>query len=330
MATAAHYSAEKVVIDGFDVLRLTDAARQTDVSIARTLGNNAYEMKVRGENILWTPHCLRQLNQKPVFFGNPFMAPWANRLDQDAFYANGKRYLLNPNLGNFPRDSNGLPIHGLLAHWPDWKLISLEADEVSARATCRLEFWKYPDLMAQFPFAHTIVTTHRLRDGVLEVDTLLENHSTEPMPVSLGYHPYFQVHDSPRDSWKVHLAEGNEMLLSEALIPTGENASLQLTDPSPLAGLQSVYVLSNLVRRADGCTEFWVEGGGARVAMTQGPKYHVCVFYAPSDEKYVCFEPMAATINALNPMPRGSRPELQSIPPGGTWRESFWIHHEQH
>jgi hypothetical protein len=34
---------------------------------------------------------------------------------------------------------------------------------------------------------------------------------------------------------------------------------------------------------------------------------------------------MAATINAMNPMQNGNRHELQSIRPGGTWRESLWI-----
>jgi aldose 1-epimerase len=47
--------------------------------------------------------------------------------------------------------------------------------------------------------------TYRLRDGILEVETKIENHSTEPMPVSIGYHPYFKLHDSPRNAWKVTL-----------------------------------------------------------------------------------------------------------------------------
>ncbi len=325
MSPIINYTATKMVIDGLDVLRLSDAACRTEVSIVPTFGNNAYEMKVKGQNVLWTPRRLRQLKQKPVFFGNPFMAPWANRLDQDAFHANGKRYVLNPNLDNFLRDHNGLPMHGLLAYWPEWELTLLEADGVSARATCRLEFWRYPDLMAQFPFAHTIVMTHRLRDGVLEVETLLENHATEPMPVALGYHPFFQIHDAPREAWKVHFPSGDEMLLSEGLIPTGGKRPLKLPDPTPLAGRPAMYVLTNLARRADGCAEFWVEGGHERVTMIQGPKYRTCVVYAPAGQNFICFEPMAATINAMNPMQNGNRHELQSIRPGGTWRESLWI-----
>ena len=37
--------------------------------------------------------------------------------------------------------------------------------------TSRLEFFRLPDYMAQFPFAHTIDMTYRLANGVLEVET---------------------------------------------------------------------------------------------------------------------------------------------------------------
>ena len=128
MASAAKYTAQKVVVDGFDVLRLADTARKTEISIAPTFGNNAYEFKVNGRNILWAPFTLKQLQVKPAFVGTPLMAPWANRLDGDAFQANGKRYLLNPGFGNVVRDDNGRPIHGLLVFSSQWKVHSLEAD----------------------------------------------------------------------------------------------------------------------------------------------------------------------------------------------------------
>ena len=36
-------------------------------------------------------------------------------------------------------------------------------------------------------------------------------------------------------------------------------------------------------------------------------------------------EPMAGIANALNLAQRGVYKELQSIAPGETWRESFWV-----
>ena len=43
------------------------------------------------------------------------------------------------------------------------------------------------------------------------------------------------------------------------------------------------------------------------------------------DRNFICFEPMAGITDAMNLSQKGLYKELQSIPPGGTWRESFWI-----
>ena len=59
--------------------------------------------------------------------------------------------------------------------------------------------------------------------------------------------------------------------------------------------------------------------------MTYGPKYPVAVVYAPPAREFICFEPMAAVTNAFNLAHAGVYGELQSIPPGGQWKESFWI-----
>jgi aldose 1-epimerase len=326
MTQAANYSARKTIVAGIEVVQLADAARRADVSIAPGIGNMAYEFKVRGRNVLWFPyHSPAELKEKPTLCGVPFLAPWANRLDAEAYWANGREYLLNSDLGNLRHDGNHKPIHGLLSFSPAWVLVAAGADEHSAYATSRLEFWKHPEMMAQFPFAHTITMTYRLSNGELEVETTLENHSTEAMPVAIGFHPYFHLDDAPRDEWKMHLAARDHLLLNNVLIPTGERKPVEFADPQPLRGLQVDDVFSNLVRGADGRAHFWVEGKQEKIAVVYGPKYAVAVVYAPAAREFICFEPMTAITNAFNLAHGGLYPELQSVPPGGTWKESFWI-----
>ena len=43
------------------------------------------------------------------------------------------------------------------------------------------------------------------------------------------------------------------------------------------------------------------------------------------DRNYICFEPMVGITDAMNLAQKGLYKELQSIPPGGTWQESFWV-----
>lgn len=321
MSLGANYSVKRGLVDGVEVVELSDAATRTEVTIVPSLGNLAYEMKVNGKNVFWTGKPLGELKAKPSQCGNPFLAPWANRLDQEAFHANGKKYLLNTGLGNVGRDGNGNPIHGLLTFSPLWKVVQEEANGDAARVTSRLEFWRYPDLMAQFPFAHTIEMTYRLAAGRLQVETVLQNHATEPMPVAIGFHPYFRLHDSPRDKWKVHLAAKEHLLLSRLLIPTGERKPAAFPDPVSLAGTQLDDVFTGLEPNA----EFWVQGEREKISVIYGPKYTVAVVYAPAGRDFICFEPMSAVTNAFNLAHAGIYKELQTVPPGGAWRESFWI-----
>jgi aldose 1-epimerase len=326
MSIAADYSAQKAVVDGIEVVRLAQAARHTEVAIVPSLGNLAYEFKVNGKNVLWLPYqTLAEMKAKPQFGGIPFLAPWANRLSEDAFFANGKKFRLNPDLGNIRRDQNQHPIHGLLTVSPDWQVIAVEADADSARVTSRLEFWKHPELMAQFPFAHSIEMTHVLRDGTLEVRTTLENLSSDPMPVGIGYHPYFQLHDAPRDQWKVHLAARDHLALSKMTIPTGERKPVEFPDIFPLAGVVLDDVFGGLVRDSSRRATFFVEGAREKISVIYGPKYTVAVVYAPAGRQFICFEPMSAVTDGFNLAHAGVYSELQSIPAGSVWRESFWI-----
>lgn len=320
------YSAQRATSEGVGIVRLSDAVSKAEVSIAPAIGNNSYEMKVNGKAVFWSPYSsVADFERKPTFLGNPFLAPWANRLDHEGFYANGKSYALNPKLNNFRYDPNHHPIHGLLSYSRDWQVVDAGADDSGAWVTSRLEFWRYPDLMAQFPFAHTIEMTYRLSGGVLEVRTTIENHSKEPMPLAIGFHPYFRIGDTKRDTWRVHVAAAEHVVLGPALIPTGERKPVSLPDPAPLASTQLDDVFTALRRGPDGRAEFWVESGSQRISVIYGPKYPVAVVYAPPGRDFICFEPMTAVTNAFNLAHEGKYPELPSIAPGAKWTESYWI-----
>ncbi len=326
IASGGEYSAEKTQVDGIEIVRLVDASHKTQVSIAPSIGNIAYEMKVNGKNLLWFPFSgLAEWKTKLTPCAIPFLGPWANRLDEDAYWANGRKYILNPGLDNLRRDQFGNSIHGVLYFSSAWTVVSVTADARSARAVSRLEFWKYPDMMAQFPFAHTITMTHRLADGVLEVELRIQNHSVSPMPVSVGFHPFFRMHDSPRAEWSVHLPARKQVLLNDRLLPTGELKKAEYSDPQPLAAKPLDDIMTDLERDSDGRTTFWAKGKREKISVTFGPKYLVGVAFTPPDKEAICLEPMTAVTNAFNLAQRGLYKDLQTIPPGREWIESFWI-----
>lgn len=327
ISNAANYTATKAAVDSTEVIRLTDAAHRMEVSIVPSIGNTAYEVKVNGQNIMWSPYTsLAEWKAKPVQIANPLLAPWANRIDQDAYWINGNKYLLNPELKNFRRDANGKPMHGLL-QYADWKVTRMDADSREAVVTSRLEFWRHPAWMAQFPFALNLEMTHRLKDGALEIETVVENLSTEPFPVSLGYHTYYRLFDAPRDEWQVHVAARQEMATDQFLIPTGELKPLVLPDPVRLKDAKFDSVFTGLARDPSGAATFWVQGKSQRITVAFGPKFPVAVLFAPDDpaRQFMCFEPMTGPTNMFNMIQAGLYKNPQMVAPGKVWRESYWI-----
>jgi aldose 1-epimerase len=277
-------------------------------------------MKVHGQNILYHPPDLSELG------GVPFLAPWADLLDEQAFWVNGKRYAFNMSLGNVRGER---PIHGLLTDSPLWQVTEVAADAHSAGVSSRLEFWKYPDLMAQWPFAHDYEMTYRLADGVLEVKTTITNLSTDPMPVAIGFHPYFQIPDIPRDEWVAHLGARIHVIADEHQIPTGEMRPLDIPNPLPLRGQTLDDGFTDLARDADGRAHFSIETSGKTVETLFGPQYRVATVYLPPSpeqtREFICFEPLAAIISGVNLVRRGKYSDLQTVAAGGAWTESFWI-----
>jgi aldose 1-epimerase len=324
-----NYTAQKTYHqDDVPIVRLSDAASGVEVSILPLLGNRAYQMKVRGKNILYYPpgdlaeHC-----KNPSLGGIPFLAPWADLLDEQAFWANGKRYAFNMNLGNVRGE---MPIHGLLTDSPSWQIIEVAADEHSAHVTSRLEFWKYPDLMAQWPFANEYEMTYRLADGVLEVKLALTNLSTDPMPVAVGFHPYYQIPDIPRDEWVVHFPAQMHVAADDRQIPTGEMWPLDIPNPLPLRGQTLDDGFTDLKRDVDGLAHFRIEARGKTVETLFGPKYPVATIYLPASgpgdtREFICIEPLSAIISGVNLVRQGKYSDLQVLPAGGKWMESFWI-----
>jgi len=310
-----------------DVVRLEDTATGTTVSILPTVGNIAFEMKVKGQNVLrWPFASVDDFKAKPSMSGIPFLGPWANRLDEQAFYANGKRYAFDMDLGNV---RGAIPIHGFLTTNNKWKVVEEKADGRASWVTSRLEFFREPAWIKQWPFAHTIDMTYRLQDGVLEVQTRITNMSGEPMPVAVGFHPYYQLTDARRDDWTISVAARTHWLLASNKVPTGQTEPIERLFPQPhattLRGFDLDDVFSDLDRDAQGRAPMSIAGKSQRLDIALGPNYRSVVVWSPKDSAFICIEPMAGITDALNLAQKGIYKELQTIPPGGVWQESFWI-----
>lgn len=309
-----------------DVVQLQDSRADIVVPVVTSL-SNAYQMVVKSQKVIRETFAdLDQFRARPGLNGVPLLAPFANRLDEQAFYANGRKYSFDMGLGNV---RGAIPIHGFLTGAKEWRLVEAKADTHAAWVTSTLDFYRNPQWMKQFPFAHTITMTYRLEDGALEVRTRIDNLSVEPMPVAIGFHPYFQLTDAPRDEWTVALDARVHWRLGPNLIPTGATQPIEQLFPNPraiaLKDLALDDVFGELARDKDGRAVMSIRGKAQQLDVALGPNYRAMVVYSPKTSNFVALEPMVGITDSMNLAHKGLYKDLQSIPPGGHWQESFWI-----
>ena len=379
-AAAQRYTAKQ---DG-DLIELADAAAQMNVSVVWNMCN-AWRIQVKGKDLVRTSATLADFQARPGFNGMPILAPFANRLDETAFYANGKKYNFDLELGNV---RGPIPSTGYVNGSKAWLLVEAKADQRSAWVSCRLDFYKNPLFMAQFPFAHTITMTYRVSDGALEVHTRLDNLSTDPMPAVIGFHPIFELPDGNRNDWTVSLDAKTHWIEIPQRLPTGETQPIESFFGSDRTAIQlKKYALiddvfTDLIRDANGRATMKLMYSGKELHVSLGPKFKTVLAWstplapggggragggggrgpgqgapaappapsgpfpvdpaqgvkvappaapaaegapAPTTKGFIAFEPMVAITNALNLAQKGVYKELQSVPPGGSWEESFWI-----
>ena len=125
-----------------DIVQLHD--NKTDSTVSVLIGtSNAYEFVVHGKNVIsMNIPSTTALRNNPGLNGVPFLGPFANRLDEMAFYANGKKYNFDPELGNV---RSPIPQQGFLASTHDWKTVSVKADANGAVIVSNLYCERKPD-----------------------------------------------------------------------------------------------------------------------------------------------------------------------------------------
>jgi aldose 1-epimerase len=241
--------------------------------------------------------------------GIPILYPWANRLGANTYTAEGTTVTLTAGQHGVRTDPNGLPIHGVLAAYPNWRVTHESANELIAE----VDFGDQ-DLLASFPFPHRLALTVTLFERTLRLRTSVTPSGDRAVPLCFGFHPYLQLPDVPRDQWIIETPPLRHLKLDRQGLPTGETAHQSaITEPLGDKVFDDGY--DEVVEGA----VFAVSGGGRRIEVHFEQGYAAAQIFAPSSESVVCFEPMTAPTDALR---RGGYPTAE---PGGWGVAQFSI-----
>ncbi len=294
-------------LDGFATVTL--AAAGMEATFVPSAGMVGTSLRFDGEEHLWFGDGLGRYLEGHTT-GLPLLHPWANRLAGPAYRAAG----VGVDLAGVPgwhADEHGLPIHGTLTARPEWQVLRVAADAKAAALVARFDYAAHEDLLASFPFPHTVDVEARVEPVLptprgrtlapkvrLVVATTVRATGRRRVPVSFGWHPYLCLPGVKRAEARLLLPPRDHLGLDDRHLPTG-SATREPGEAAPLGRRQfdDAYRLGRDRRLG-------LEADGRRLAIELDRNYPWAQVYAPAPVSpsnwFVCLEPMTAPVDALN------------------------------
>ncbi|OBI91996.1 aldose 1-epimerase [Mycobacterium sp. 1245805.9] len=288
------------------IVTLTDPSSPLAAQFVPEAGMIGTSLTDAGTELLGQRRGLQAYVEAGKTMGIPILYPWANRLGDNTYTAEGVTVTLTPGDNGVRADPNGLPIHGTLAAYPGWRVTAESGNELAAE----VDFGADPRLLASFPYPHVLSVAVRLADRALTVRTTVTASGDTAVPLCFGFHPYLRLPDVPRREWMIETPPLRHLRLDERGLPTGESEP-QPAREEPLGDKAFDDAYDQV---GDGAV-FAVSGGGRRLEVHFERGYPAAQIFAPPAEELVCFEPMAAPTDALR---RGGYPCARPASPAVT------------
>jgi len=224
---------------------------------------------------------------------NIVLYPFPNRLKDGRYQWQGKSYqfpINNPDTGN--------ALHGFGWNRP-MEVANISVQEDSCSVTCVRE-----ELGGEsaYPFVCSFFITFQLwGGGKFEVMLGFENHSDVPVPVGMGWHPYFAL-STHVDEMELRFPSCELVEIDRFMIPTGRMfREERFVQETPIGNT----VLDNCFRLEPepGWAEVWLRGekGRLRYAQETGSgKFNFVQVFTPPHRQSLAIEPMTCNIDAFN------------------------------
>jgi galactose mutarotase-like enzyme len=258
--------------------------------------------------------------------GGAVLLPFANRITgREIEGAREIETAVAGTMRRLPRNWSGkapgarrYAMHGLILAEP---FSDLERDEARLAGRRRLG-----DFHGRWPSSTEVEVEWRLEGGGLELSVTARNLGVEPLPVGIGWHPWFALPSGRRDQARLRLPASRRALANDydEVLPTGEIVPVEGTpydfrQGRALGGLYLDDCFTGLdagpltVELTDPAS-----GLGLRL-ITASPLVKAVQVYAPLDRPVVVIEPQ---FNLADPFasvwPAGLDTGMAMLPPGGS------------
>jgi galactose mutarotase-like enzyme len=262
---------------------LSDELSETKLEVVPERGGIITSWQVKGQEMLYLDAERFANPALTVRGGIPILFPICGNLPDNTFRYKNQAYTLKQH--GFARD--------LL-----WEVGDRSTEN---QLSISLHLNSNDQTRAVYPFDFQITFTYRLVGNSLQIYQRFTNTSSEPIPFSVGLHPYFNVTDKSQLQFDIPAAQGLNQRDQTAYDFTGQfDFEADELDIAFLSVNQQSASVTDMSRKL-------------RLTLQYDPIYSTLVFWTVKGKEFYCLEPWSAPRNALN-----SGTNLTHLDPGQT------------
>ncbi len=249
---------------------LSDTSSSSRLEVVPERGGIITRWRVQGQEILYLDQERFEDPQLSVRGGIPILFPICGNLPENTYTYKGQQYTLKQH--GFARD---LPWRSVGSVYEQG--VSLQADLHTNEQT-----------QAVYPFDFVLVLTYQIKGNSLIIYQHYTNKSSEPMPFSSGFHPYFLTHDKTQLEFEIPSREYQNQ-------KTGEVQSFNGTFDFNQDEIDVAF------KQLSGNSATVIDHSRRlKLTLDYDDIYSTLVFWTLKSKDFYCLEPWSAPRNALN------------------------------
>ncbi len=269
---------------------LKDLNTNSRLEIVPERGGIVTKWSLQGQDILYLDEDRFNNPNLSVRGGIPILFPICGNLPDNIFSYNNQNYHLKQ--------------HGFARDLP-WQVLGQSTNE-SAKIILSLK--SNPQTLEDYPFEFELIFSYELKENQLIINQSYENQSTEVMPFSFGFHPYFCCYDK------------NQLSLD---FPAQEYQSKTGDQTYPFNGKldYSLPEIDIAFTKLQKQTASFDDGQrGLKISLSYSDFFSTLVFWTLQDKDYICVEPWSSPRNSIN-----TGEKLQYLQPQESCNATFTI-----
>jgi len=267
----------------YETYVLSDEKATSQIEVLLKRGGIITKWRIDGKDVFYMDEERFKNPEMSIRGGNPILFPICGNLPEDTYTLNGKQYKLKQ--------------HGFGRNLP-WEVgEQLTTDN----ASLKLVLNSNEETKAVYPFDFQVNFIYQLHGNTITIIQEVKNLSSETMPFSVGFHPYFVAPDKSKLEFEIPSQEFQEKGNPE-IYPFNGNFDFS-RDEIDVAFTKLNGKFTSVTDKAR----------NLKMTLEYDDIYSTLVFWTLKGKDFYCLEPWSGPRNAIN-----TGENLTVLEPGAT------------